>query len=35
MGLFKQFLKQANSQIFFGVRDTQMTRVLWMHKDMV
>jgi hypothetical protein len=35
MGLFDQFLNQANSEVLFGMRNTQMAWMLGMHKDVV
>jgi len=35
VGLFNQFLNQANSEVLFGMRNTQMAWMLGMHKDMV
>ena len=35
MSLLDQFLNQANSEVLFGMRNTQMTWMLGVHKDMV
>ena len=35
MSLLDQFLNQANSEVLFGMRNTQMAWVLGVHKDMV
>jgi hypothetical protein len=35
LSLFHQFMNQANSEVLFGIRNTQMAWVLGVHKDMV
>ena len=35
LSLFNQFMKQANSEVLLGMRNTQMAWMLGVHKDMV